>query len=352
MLKEINNLYKELAKMEKVKVGIVGLGRLGIEHAKNLAFKIPNADLVAVCSVVKEEVEKVQSEWGIPYGYTDFNQMIANKELDAIAVLSPSPYHVEQIISALDAGLHVFVDKPLGVNVEECKQAEKAVEAHPDKVFMIGFMRRYDPSYAYAKEQIKKGKIGTPFLIRCASIDPENTIKDAIRFGATSGGLFIDITVHDIDLARWFLDQEVSQIYAIGGSYVHEEFGAYGDGDNVCALMKFKNNTMAMFHTGRNAAHGYHVETEIVGTKGTLRIAAEPRKNLCTIYDENGVVNECSQNFQERFAEAYRLEMQEFIDCIIEGRKPDITVYDGTKNTEIAFAATKAFRENIVIDLD
>ncbi|MCG8485211.1 MAG: inositol 2-dehydrogenase [Clostridia bacterium] len=338
--------------MEKVKVGIVGLGRLGIEHAKNLAFNIPNAELIAVCSVVEKEVNELVKDWNIPYGYTDYNEMIQNKELDAVAVLSPSPYHVEHITAALEQGLHVFVDKPLGVTIEECKTAESAVEAHSDKVFMIGFMRRYDPSYAHAKNLIKQGKIGTPFLIRCSSIDPEHTIKDAIRFGATSGGLFIDMTVHDIDLARWFLEQEVDQIYAIGGSYAHKEFEAYGDGDNVCALMKFKNNSMAMFHSGRNAAHGYHVETEIVGTKGTLRIAAEPKKNLCTIFDDTGVVNECSQNFQERFAEAYRLEMQEFIDCIVEGRKPEISVYDGTKNTEVAFAATKAFRENKLIQLD
>ncbi|MCT4593867.1 MAG: inositol 2-dehydrogenase [Anaeromicrobium sp.] len=337
--------------MKKVKVGIVGLGRLGIEHARNLAFKIPNAELIAVCSVVQEEVDKVQREWGIPYGYTNYDEMIKNEELEAVAVLSPSPFHVKQIVSALDAGLHVFVDKPLGVTVEECREAEKAVERNEDKVFMVGFMRRYDPSYAYAKKLIDEGRIGKPFLIKCTSCDPEHTIDGAIRFAATSGGLFIDMAVHDIDLARWYLGSEVDQIYAIGGSYVHEEFAKYGDGDNVCSLMKFKDNSMALFYAGRDAAHGYQVETEIVGTKGSLRIAAEPAKNMCKIFDNNGVVSECSQSFQERFSEAYVIEMQEFINCIVEERKPDITVYDGTKNTEVAFAATKAFQENIVVQL-
>ena len=337
--------------MEKIKVGIVGLGRLGIVHAENLAFKIPNAELIAVCSAEKSEVDKVRKEWKIKYGYTDYAEMINNEELDAVAVLSPSPFHVEHISAALDKKLHVFSDKPLGVNVEECRQAEKAVERNPEKVFFLGFMRRYDPSYAYAKKLIEKGQIGKPFIVKCTSCDPEHMIEGAIRFGATSGGLFIDMAVHDIDLARWFLESEVEEVYAIGGSYAYKEFDAYNDGDNGCAVMKFKDNSMAMMHAGRIAQHGYQVETEITGTKGTIKIAAEPVKNMCVIYDNTGIVRECSQSFQERFSEAYRLEMEEFINCIIENRKPGITVYDGTKNTEVAFAATEAFREGKVVKL-
>lgn len=330
--------------MRRVKIGIVGLGRLGLEHARNLAFKIPNAELIAVCSVVQAEVDKVQKEWGIPNAYTDYDEMIKNEELEAVAILSPSPLHVEHITKALDRGLHVFVDKPLGVTVEECKRAEKAVEKHSDKVFMIGFMRRYDPSFANAKKLVEEGKIGKPFLFKGTSLDPEHSIEGAIRFAATSGGIFIDMSVHDIDLARWFLESEVKEVYAMGGCYVHDEFAEFNDVDNACTMLKFENGSMAVLQTGRNAAHGYHVEAEIFGTKGSIRIASEPRKDMCTIYDENGIVIKCSQSFQERFAEAYLLEMQEFIDCIIENRKPDVTVYDGTKNTEVAFATTGSYR--------
>lgn len=336
---------------EKIKVGIVGLGRLGRVHAANIAFNIPNAELHAVCSVIKEELDEVVEEWGIPYGYSEFGDMIKNKELDAVAILSPSPYHTEHIKMALEAGLHVFVDKPLGINVEECKMSETVVAAHPDQVFMIGFMRRYDPSYKYAKQLIEQGKIGKPFLVKLTSCDPEHTIDGAIRFGATSGGMFIDMTVHDIDLARWFLEDEAEEVYAIGGSFVHKEFEGYNDADNTLALMRFQNGGMAMFHSGRNAAHGYQVETEIVGPLGSLRIAAEPRKNLCTIFDQTGVVNECSQSFQERFAEAYLEEMKEFVDCIITNKKPGITVQDGTMNTKVAFAATQSFHEKRIVKL-
>ena len=337
--------------MRKIKMGIVGLGRLGMEHGRNIAFNIPNAELIAVCSAVQEEVDKVQAEWGIPYGYLTYEDMIQNKELEAVAIVSPSPLHVQHIKAGLEAGLHVFTDKPLGVTIEECKEAEKAVEAHPDQVFMLGFMRRYDPSYAYAKKLIDEGKIGRPYMAKFASLDPEVNVQGAIKFAPTSGGIFIDMAVHDIDLARWFLEGEVEEVYAMGGAFVHPEFAEFGDSDNACAMMRFDNNSMALFHAGRDAAHGYHVETEIIGEKGSLRIAAEPRKNLCTIFDNTGVVNECSQNFQERFAEAYLLEMREFIDCILEKRQPDITVYDGTKDTEVAFAATKSLKEKAIVKL-
>ncbi|MHA6260209.1 inositol 2-dehydrogenase [Sporosarcina sp. CAU 1771] len=338
--------------MKKVKVGIVGLGRLGMDHAENIAFKIPNAELTAVCSVIQEEVDNVQKKWGVPYGYTSYEEMLENKELDAIAIISPSPYHCSQIEAALDAGFHVFSEKPLGVTVEECKIAEKAVERNEDKVFMLGFMRRADPSYAYAKKQIEAGAIGKPIMVRATSIDPESTIEGAIKFAATSGGLFLDMTVHDIDLARWFLQSDVKSIYAVGGCYKHEEFAEYGDGDNLAALMQFENGTMAMFHSGRNAAHGYHVETEIVGTHGTLRIGTVPEKNQVIIFDDHGARKECVSGFPERFKEAYILELQEFIDCIVENRKPEISVYDGTKATEVAFAATESFRENKLVLLN
>lgn len=337
--------------MKKIRMGIVGLGRLGKVHASNIAFHIPDAELVAVCSVIEAEVNEVVSKWNIPYGYTNFEDMIQSAELDAVAIISPSPLHVKQITLALNAGLHVFVDKPLGVTMEECLEAQRIVNENSNKIFMIGFMRRYDPSYAYAKKLIKEGKIGKPFLAKFTSLDPEKYIDGAIKFAPTSGGIFMDMAVHDIDLARWFLDAEVKEVYAIGGSFVHEEFGVFGDCDNACALMKFNNEAMAMFHSGRTAAHGYHVETEIIGEKGSLRIAAEPKKNLCTIYDNTGIVNECSQSFQERFSEAYFLEMKEFVHCIMENRKPDVTVEDGVKGTEVAFAATKAFREKSLVRL-
>lgn len=278
--------------------------------------------------------------------------MLANDELDAIFIASPSHLHCQQIEKSLEAGFHVFCEKPLGTSLEECKQAEKAIEIHPDKVFMLGFMRRYDPSYSYAKKMIDAGEIGKPILYRGYSVDPISAIDGAIKFAAHSGGQFIDMAVHDIDLARWFLDSEAETVYAIGGCYEFNEFAQYDDGDNVSALMKFKNDAMGFIFAGRTAPHGYNVETEIVGTKGTLRIGSVPQKNLVEILDNAGVRKECSQDFIERFEKAYEKELEEFVSCILENRSPDVTVYDGTKSTITAYAATKAFKSGKLVTID
>ncbi len=336
--------------MQEVRVGIVGLGRLGMKHAENLAFRVPGARLEAACALEPDRVEHVQG-WGVPRGYTRFEDLLADRDLDAIFIASSSGEHCRQIGAALDAGRHVFCEKPLGISLEECRAAEEAVARNPSRVFMLGFMRRYDASYRRAKSLIDEGKIGTPILFRGYSVDPESAIQGAIRFAPTSGGQFMDMSVHDIDLARWMLGGEASTIFAAGGCYAHPEFAASGDGDNLAAFARFDTGAMAFFLAGRTAAHGYAVETEIIGTRGTLRIASVPQKDLVEILDERGVVRECSQSFLERFEAAYLAESQEFVDCIRQGRRPQVTVQDGTRATEVAFAATRSFQTDELVRL-
>lgn len=335
--------------MKKIKVGAIGLGRLGYQHAENLAFKIQGAELTALCDMNEEKLNETAKAWNVPYAYTSYDDMIKNEELDAILITSPSGLHTDQIAKALDAGLHVFSEKPLGTTVEECKIAEAAVERHPELVFMLGFMRRYDPSYAYAKAKIDAGEIGVPVLFRGYSQDPESCIDGAIAYCGHSGGQFIDMAVHDIDLACWMLDSEPRSIHAMGGCYAHPEFGEHKDGDNVSALMQFKNDAMVFLFAGRTAPHGYNVETEIIGTKGILRIASVPQKNMVEILDNHGVRKECSQDFLERFEAAYVEEVNEFIDCIRNNRKPNVTVYDGTTTTAIAYKCKEAFETGELI---
>ena len=335
--------------MNKVRIGSVGLGRLGLEHAKNIAGRLQNAELAALCDVDKPRLDNVADQLGIKNRFTSFEEMLACKEIDAVALVSPSALHAKQIVLAMNAGRHVFSEKPLGVTVGECKEAEKAVEAHPELVFLPGFMRRFDESYKYAHDKVTAGEIGRPLLFRSYSQDMEKFIDGAIAFAPHSGGHFLDMCVHDIDLARWFTGSEPESVYAIGGCYAHPEFGQYKDGDNVSCLMKFKNECMVFLFAGRTAPHGYNVETEIIGTKGSLRIGSVPQKNLVEILDNYGIRRECSQNFLERFDNAYVNEVQEFVNCIIEGRKPAVTVHDGTRVSEIAYTCKSAFESGELI---
>jgi len=341
--------------MNKVKVGIVGLGRLGRQHAENIAFRIPNAELTAICSVIEEEISQVQREWGIKYGYTDYDEMLENKELDAIFISSPSGFHCDQIEKALKAGFHVFSEKPLGLYLDESKKAARIVNEYKEKqVFMLGFMRRYDKSYVYAKEKIEKGTIGKPVLIRCYGLDPSAAIENFLKFAKSnySGGLFLDMAIHDLDLARWYLESEAEKIWAIGDSYEYPEFKEINDAETGAALVKFKNGAMGIFVAGRNSVHGYHIETEIIGTKGTLRIGTIPEKNLVTVFDHTGARRECSEGFLERFEQAYLSEAEEFINCIIEKRQPKVTAEDGVNSTVLAYACKRSFETGDLVTLE
>ena len=322
--------------MKKIKVGIAGLGRLGKVHASNLAYKIPNAELTAACSIVLEELEFAKSHLGVTDVYTDFREMLEKADIDAVAIVTTSSEHCWQIEAALDAGKHVFTDKPLGVDVEQCKQAERAVERHPELTFMLGFMRRYDKSYAYAKQKIDEGAIGTPYLVKATGIDPEAFVEGAIKFAPTSGGIFLDMAIHDIDLMRWFLGCEATEVYAQGCTFKHPEFREAGDDETAMACYKFENGAMGFVHVGRTAPHGYHVETEIVGTEGTIRISAVPEKNQAMIYNTNGALTECVGSFPERFDEAYLI---------------GVNVYDGTKSTAIGYATTEAWKTGKIIKI-
>ena len=338
--------------MENVKVGIVGLGRLGLVHAQNLSRKIQGAELVCACAATPRDPSWAKETLGTDRIYTDYKEMLEKEELDAVAIVSPSPDHCWMIEYALDKGLHVFTEKPLGCSLEECKRAEKAVEAHPDRVFFLGFMRRYDPSYADAKEKLNTGAYGEPYLVKATSLDPEAFVEGCIKYSASSGGIFIDASSHDIDLMRWFLGGEIVEVYAAGTNFKHKEFEQFQDTESGIAILKFDNGKLGFLHVGRTAPHGYHTETEVVCTDAHLRIAGVPWKNRLAIFNSEGAVQPIIENFPERFEEAYLLEMKEFIDCIRENRKPGLSVYDGTKATQVAYAVTESFRTGKAVKVE
>ncbi|MGM0216646.1 Gfo/Idh/MocA family oxidoreductase [Enterococcus sp. AZ109] len=337
---------------KKVKIGQIGLGRLGYDHAKNTAFLVPGAELVAVCDMDEALVKKAQEELDVPYGYTSYEEMLKNPEIEAVTVISSTDLHPDHVKLALEAGKHVFTEKPLGGSVEKCKMAEKAVEAHPELKFMIGFMRRYDHSYQLAKKKIENGDIGRIIMVRSYSQDPIWNIEGAIEYGPKSGGQFIDMSVHDIDLIRWFTGGvPAKSLWAIGGCFEFQEYKNWNDGDNVSALMQLEDDTMAFMFAGRAAAHGTNVETEIIGTRGTLRIGSVGTDSMLEVLGSNGVCRECYTDFQIRWRDAYVNEINEFVDCVLTDRQPGTTVYDGTKSLELALQLRESFETGKMITL-
>lgn len=340
--------------MEKIKVGIVGLGRLGKVHAKNLAENVQGCQLIAACSFVKEELDYAVRELGVEETYQDYEEMVKSPTIDAVFIVSPSGFHCEQIQLAMEHGKHVLSEKPIGLDLAEIKATERVIQSRPEQVFMLGFMRRYDDSYRYAKQLVEDGELGELTLMRCYSIDPSSGMESFVKFAGASdsGGIFMDMSIHDIDLVRWFTEKEVSKVWALGKNAAYPELDKVGELETGAAMMQLENQAMAILVAGRNCHHGYHVETELIGTKGMLRVAAAPEKNLVTIMDEKGVVRACSQDFPERFREAFVNEAKEFIACIKEKRQPQVSAYDGLQSTKIALACKQSFETNELITIE
>ncbi len=327
-----------------LRIAAVGLGRLGCFHAESLAYRLPGVCLAAVCSVDESQLNQAKSTFAKIETYTNYEELLRETKVDGVLLSTPSSLHADQISLALQAGLHVFCEKPLDVDLDKCRALIQLKKEYPSQVVMIGFMRRFDPSYQDAKGRIDAGEIGRPILFRSYSVDPVSAIDDALAYAPRSAGQFLDMAVHDFDLARWFLSSEPRQITAAGACYGYPEFAKYNDGDHVGAFLTFKNEAMAFIFAGRGATHGYVVETEIIGTEGSMRIAATPQKNHLEILDTSGVRRECSQGFLERFHEAYINELRHWIACIRREQTPECSLAEGMCASEIAVAAMEAFR--------
>lgn len=339
-------------KKKTIKFGIIGLGRLGRVHAENIATKVAGAELVAACSLISEELTYATEVLGVTETYSDYADMVQSDNIDAVAIVSPSGLHIEHIELALANDLHVFCEKPIGINIDAIKKIIPVIEASP-KTFMLGFMRRYDESYTYAKSLVDSGQLGTITAIRCYSVDPARDIDGFLNFvkNGKSGGIFFDMAVHDIDVIRWLTGSEAKRVWAVGHNKAYPHLTELGELETGMAMMELQDNTVCFLLSGRNAAHGYQVETEIIGTKGSLTIGHHPEKNLVAVFNEQGVVRPCSQNFPERFKQAFINELQAFVDHINNQTQPSITATDGLMASVVAQAMEDSFTTQTLLEV-
>ena len=220
-----------------VRIGIVGVGRMGRRHAENLATRVPGASLVAACSPIGEELEWARTALGVGSLYKDYGDLLADKGVDAVFIVTPNTLHPAQIIEALRAGKHVFCEKPLSMVLEECVAVEEEAAKHPHLKVMIGFVRRFDASYQDAHASIASGAIGRPFLVRSQTTDQNDPSGFFVKFAPTSGGIFVDMSVHDIDIARWLLGSpKALRVFSLGQvqDFDFDPASCSGDCDLLC----------------------------------------------------------------------------------------------------------------------
>lgn len=329
--------------MKKLKVGVIGVGEMGFAHAKHIAFHIPNAQLTAVAAVFRERLEEVLPQLDDPKGYLDYKQLLADPDVDAVVIASATALHKEQALAALAAGKDVFIEKPIGMDVAECREIEEAAAAS-GRHFFVGFMRRYDPSYQEAKRRIEAGEIGMPILYRGYSWDPVWVAEYLAKRAELNGCWFLDMGVHDYDLARWFLGCEAEKVFACGGAYAYPVFDKTNDIDNGYALIKFENKSAAFIYPGRTAVHGSHVEGEIIGTKGSIRIGDDPAINMLKHYTADGITKKVFTHYLERWNQAYINELQAFTDlCLGLTDEEGPSAHDGLMATMMGLTVQKAY---------
>jgi myo-inositol 2-dehydrogenase/D-chiro-inositol 1-dehydrogenase len=327
-------------------VGIVGLGRMGQRHVEQLALHTHGARLVAACSVDAGEHTWARERLGVTALYDSYDALLRDPQVQAIAIATPTTLHPQQTIAALEAGKHVFVEKPLALDVVTCERVEAVARQHPELVAMVGFVRRFDASYQEAKAQIDAGRVGRPFLVRsqtCDMYDPDGLF---VRFAPTSGGIFLDCSVHDIDIARWMLggNPKALRAFATGTIALHPGLADCGDVDNGLAIVEFEGGARALFYASRTLAHGHETSTEVIGTEGSVSVGVGAHRDRVQSRDAAGVHHRVLADFVERFAEAFQREMAAFV-AACQGEAPlPLTLADATEATRIGVAITKSLQ--------
>jgi myo-inositol 2-dehydrogenase / D-chiro-inositol 1-dehydrogenase len=336
----------------RLRIGIAGLGRMGRRHAENLAHKVAQSELVAACSPVPEELEWAKGELGVAQCYTEYGAMLAHAEIDAVFIATPTTLHAQQIVEALRARKHVFSEKPLSLDVAECRRVEAEAALSPDLKVMIGFVRRFDASYRHAHACIRDGRIGRPLMVRSHTLDQDDPSGFFVRYSQASGGIFVDMSVHDIDAARWLLGvSDVARVFSTGLVGVHEGLREWNDVDNGVATCEFVTGEIATIHASRTMAHGFECITEVIGSKGRITVGGDARRDHVVVSDVHGVRHECTPTFYERFEDAFLREDSEFVQTVIEDRPPPLTLRDATEATRIALAMRQSLLERRVVSL-
>ncbi|MCG9132037.1 inositol 2-dehydrogenase [Candidatus Poribacteria bacterium] len=329
-------------KSSKIGVGVIGAGRIGKLHIEHLAQNIPEVELLSICSLNHLMAESLAEQFNVPKVTTDYNTLLVDPQIDAVLVTSSTDTHVEISQAAAKAGKHIFCEKPISLDLEQIDETLAIVEKAGVK-FQIGFNRRFDVSFKRIREAVTSGEIGEPHIIRITSRDPA---PPPIEYVKVSGGIFLDMTIHDFDMARYLIDDEVIEVYATGGVRVDPKIGAAGDIDTTVITLRFQNGVIGTIDNSREAVYGYDQRVEVFGSKGMVT-AANPPIDTVTFSGSDGTrAASPPYFFVERYKPAFLSELQAFFACIQEDTAPPVTGLDGRAPVVIGFAALKSLREN------
>jgi scyllo-inositol 2-dehydrogenase (NAD+) len=325
--------------MAKLRIGVLGVGEMGKRHAENVRRLVPDAQLVAVADVSAARAIEVAKELEIEHSFGSLEHMLERKDIDSVLIATPDKFHASSICAAAAAGKNILCEKPLAMNIADARTALKAVADNRVRLQM-GFMRRYDPAYAAAMKRIEAGEIGEPVIFKSVGRDKDEPPMSAYQSNL-NGMVFYNNTIHDFDLARWLMRDEVVEVHAYTTVAIRPEVAKYGDVVASVANLKFRHGAIGNAESYVQAVYGYDVRTEMVGSKGSIFVG-NLRQSAATFLTANGSSHAIRDHYLTQFADAYVLEVRDFVETILQDRPVRVTGEDGLKALEIAVAAEKA----------
>jgi myo-inositol 2-dehydrogenase/D-chiro-inositol 1-dehydrogenase len=333
---------------KKLHIGIIGAGRIGRVHAESLAFRLPQAQIVAIADVNRKAAQTLASHCGVPKVVTSGAEIIADPTIEAVLICSSTDTHADLIVEAANAGKHIFCEKPIAHSLNQIDRALAAVKA-ADVQLQIGFNRRFDANFIRVRHAVVSGEVGKPSLMHIISRDPAPPPLSYIR---VSGGIFMDMTIHDFDMARFLIGDEVEEIYTAAGVMVDPEIGKAGDLDTALIVMRFRNGVIGSIDNSRKAAYGYDQRVEILGSEGKIE-TGNCYPNQAILSSGKSVYTDLPLHFfMERYTESYTAELQSFTQAVLEKRTTSVTGIDGRIPVVMAMAARKSYDEHRPVRLE
>ena len=328
--------------MKKIGIGVVGVGEMGKRHAENLRRNVPGAELIAIADVAATRAKQVAEELEMAKSFGSLEAMLECKEIQAVLISSPDKFHAQGIIQAAKAGKDILCEKPLALTMSEAYAALDAVNKAGVRM-QIGFMRRYDPAYAAAMKRIEAGEIGTPLIFKSVGRDKDEPPMAAYQSGV-NGMLLYSNTIHDFDLARWLMRDEVAEVHSYTTVAIRPEVAQYGDVVASSVNLKYHKGGIGNIESYVQAVYAYDVRTEVLGSKGAVFIGSI-EQNPAVFLSANGSSQTLADHFLNRFADAYLAELRDFVKNLLEDKPLRISGEEGLKALATAVAAENSHKQ-------
>lgn len=333
---------------KKIKIGVLGAGRIGKLHITNLCQSVNDAEVVIVADpFLNDETIAWCKELGIPSSSKNPEDVFSNKEVDAVFICSSTDTHAEFIIKAAEAGKHIFCEKPIHTDVAKIREALDIVEKSGVKL-QVGFVRRFDHNHKKVRDVVASGRLGAPHIIKVASRDPEGPPMSYIE---VSGGIFMDMMIHDFDMVRYLSGSEVTEVSAYGAVKTNPDYAKYGDVDTAIVMLKFENGAIGVIDNSRQANYGYDQRTEVHCDKGCVQVSNDLDDQAMISTREGVEIAKPTWFFLERYNNAFIKEATDFIDAIIHNKETPVKGIDGLMPVLIAMAAKKSLDEGRSVKL-